>query len=145
MKEKNFQPAYSRNASVTSPAEKCSCGLLVSCMLDIGASQTIVSTDVARDAKLIVRPTMTELCNASNTVMHLLGESEVVLCKNKHSVTSTVLVASNLNNLALISWQDLQQLHVIPKSFLGVAAVACTFNELKTKTIAAFSSVFSDT
>ena len=108
-------------------------------------SQTIVSPDVARDAKLIVRPTLTELQNASNSVMHLVGESEVVLCNNKHSVFSTVLVASHLNHAALISWQDLQKLHVIPKTFLAVAAVACVNNEMKTKTIAAFSSVFSDT
>ena len=110
-------------------------------MPDTGASQTIVSADVARDAKLTVRPTLTELHNTSNTVMHLLGESEVVLCKNKHSVFSTVLVASHLNHVALISWQDLQKLHVIPKTFPAVAAV---YN-IKTKTIAAFSSVFSDT
>ena len=74
-------------------------------MPDTGASQTIVSADVARDAKLTVRPTLTELRNASNTGMHLLGKSEVVLCNNKHSVTSTVLVASHLNHAALISWQ----------------------------------------
>ena len=30
-------------------------------------------------------------------------------------------------------------------SFPAVAAVACSFSELKTKTLAAFSSVFSDT
>ena len=111
-------------------------------MLDTGASHTIVSAEVARDAKLTVRPTITELSNASNTVMHLLVESEVVLCNNKHSVISTVLVASNLNHAALISWQDLQKLHVIPQTFPGVAAVACEYNDIKTKTIAAFSSVF---
>ena len=60
-------------------------------MPDTGTSQTIVSADVARDAKLIVRPTMTELHNASNTVVHLLDELEVVLCNNKHSGISTVL------------------------------------------------------
>ena len=76
-------------------------------MPDTGTSQTIVSADVAMDARLSVRPTMTELHNTSNSVMHLLGESDVVLCNNKHSVLSTVLVASNLNHAALISWQDL--------------------------------------
>ena len=111
-------------------------------MPDTGASQTIVSADMARDAKLIVYPTMTELRNASNTVMHLFGESEVVLCKNKHSEVSTVLVTSNLNHAALISWQDLQQLHVIPKTFPAVATVTCKFNKLKTQTIAAFPVCF---
>ena len=72
-------------------------------MPNTGASQTIVSAEMARDAKLIVRPTMIELRNASNTVMHLLVESEVVLCNNKHSVIYTVRVDSNLNHAALVS------------------------------------------
>ena len=38
-------------------------------MPDTGTSQTIVSADVARDAILIVRPTLTEIRNASNEVM----------------------------------------------------------------------------
>ena len=111
-------------------------------MPDTGASPTIVSAVVARDAKLTVLPTMTELRNNSNTAMHLLGESEVVLCNNKHSVICTVLVASNLNHAALISRQDLQKLHVIPKTFPAVAAVACAYNVIKTKTIAAFFQCF---
>ena len=94
-------------------------------MPDTGASQTIVSADVARDARLIVCPTVTELRNVSNTVMHLpvLGESYVVLCNDRHSVVSTVLDASNLNHVALISWQDLQKLHVIPETFPAVVNV----------------------
>ena len=74
--------------------------------------------------------------------MHLLGKADAVLCNNKHSVSSTLLVASNINHGALISWQDLQKLHVIPKSFPAVAATACVFNDIKTKTIESFSSVF---
>ena len=113
-------------------------------MPDTGASQTIVSADIARDASLVMRPTLMELRNASNSVMHLLGEADATLCNNKHSVSSTVLVASNINHAALISWQDLQKLHVIPKSFPAVAATASVYNDIKTKTIEAFSSVFSD-
>ena len=79
-------------------------------MPDTGASQRIVSADVARDARLVVRPTLTELRNASNSVMHLLSEADMILCNNKQSVSSTVLVASNLNHAALVSWQDLQKL-----------------------------------
>ena len=75
---------------------------------------------------------MMELRNASNEVMRLLGESEGVMCD------STVLVASNLNHSALISWQDLQKLHVISVSFPAVAAVASSFQKLKTKTLSAF-------
>ena len=104
-------------------------------MPDTGASQTIVSSDVAGDAKLVVHPTLTELRNASN--------SKVILCNNKHSVSSTVLDASHFNHATLISWQDLQKLHIIPKTFPAVTAVACVYNNIKT--IAAFSSVFSDT
>ena len=60
-------------------------------------------------------------------------------------MSSTALVASNLNHVALISWQGLQKLHVIPKTFPAVAAAACVYNDIKTKTIAAFSCFFSDT
>ena len=77
--------------------------------------------------------------------MKLIGEFEVVLCNNKHSVTSTVPVASDLNHSALISWQDLQKLHVIPASFPAVAVVASSFQELKTKILSAFPSVVSNT
>ena len=106
--------------------------------------QSIVSADVARAANLCVRPTMTELRNASNGVMSLFGEADVVMCNDKHSTQSVVLVSSDLNHSALISWQDLQNLRVIPASFPAVAAVAHCSQDLKTKTLSAFSSVFSD-
>ena len=83
-------------------------------MPDTGASQTIVSAAVARDAKLLIRPTHTELRNASGTVMDLLGEADAVLCNDKHSASSTVLVARDINHSALISWMDLEKLCVIP-------------------------------
>ena len=67
-------------------------------MLDTGASQTIVSADVTRNARLLIRPTQTELRNASGTVMTLLGEADAILCNDKHSVTSTVLVATQINH-----------------------------------------------
>ena len=60
-------------------------------------------------------------------------------------MNSTVLVAANINHAALVLWQNLQKLHVIPKSFPAVAATASVYNDIKTKTIAAFSDVFSDT
>ena len=53
--------------------------------------------------------------------------------------------SQTINHAALVSWQDLQKLHVIPKSFPAVAAAVSVYNDIKTKTIAAFSDVFSDT
>ena len=114
-------------------------------MPDTGTSQTIVSAAVARDAKLLIRPTRTELRNASGSVMHLLGEADAVLCNDKHSATSTVLVAKHINHSALISWMDLQKLCVIPKTFPAVAAAVGVYNDITTKTIAAYPHVFSDT
>ena len=114
-------------------------------MPDTGASQTIVSADVARDNRLVIRPTLIELRNASGSVMTLLGEADATLCNDKHSVLSNVLIAAHINHAALVSWQDLQKLHVIPKSFPAVAAAVSVYNDIKTKTIAAFSEVFSDT
>ena len=114
-------------------------------MPDTGASQTIVSADVARDARLLIRPTQTELRNASGTIMSLLGEADAVLCNERHSATSTVLVATHISHSALVSLQDLQKLCVIPKSFPAVAAAVSAYNDMKTKTIAAYPQVFSDT
>ena len=68
-----------------------------------------------------------------------------MLCNDKHSVRTVVLVASDFNHTALIGWQDLQRLCVIPASFPAVAAVAQCFRDLKTKILSAFSAVFSDT
>ena len=113
-------------------------------MPDTGASQSIVSVAIARDANLSIQTTSTVLRSASNGVMHLVGKAQVIMCKNKHSAISTVLVASDLNHSALIGWQDLQKLHVIPASFPEVAAVARCFQSLKNKTLSVFSSVFSD-
>ena len=87
----------------------------------------------------------TKLRNASNGVKTLLGEADIVMCNEKHSTHSTVLVASDLNHSALISWQDLQKLRVIPACFPAIAAVASCFQDLATKTLSAFPSVFSDT
>ena len=114
----------------------------MNCMPDTGASQSIVSAATARDANLQIRPTLTKLCNASNGVMSLLGEADAVLCNERHSAKAVVLVSSDLNHSALIGWQDLQKLCVIPASF---PAVAQCFKDVKTKTLAAFPSVFSDT
>ena len=97
------------------------------------------------DANLCVRPTITELRNASIGVMTLLGEANVVLCNERHSVRTTVLVASELNHTALIGWQDLQKLRVIPASFPAIAAAASCYSSLKTKILSAFPDVFSDT
>ena len=58
---------------------------------------------------------------------------------------STVPIARDINHSALISWVDLQKLCVIPKSFPAVVAAAVTYNDIKTKTIATFPHVFSDT
>ena len=103
-------------------------------MPDTGTSQSIVSADVARDANLSITPTSTELRNASNSMMKLVGEARVVLCNDKHSAVTTVLVSPELNHNALIGWQDLKQLRVIPATFPAVAAAASCFNNLKTKT-----------
>ena len=105
-------------------------GLLVRCMPDTGASQSIGSADVTRDANLSITPTSTELRNASNSVMRLVGEERVVLCNDKPSAVTTVLVSPELNHNALIGWQDLQRLRVIPASFPAVAAVARCFTTL---------------
>ena len=77
--------------------------------------------------------------------MSLLVEADAVLCNEKHSAQTVVLVASDLNHSALIGWQDLQKLRVIPASFPAVAAVAQCFKDVKTKTLLAFPTVFSDT
>ena len=90
-------------------------------------------------------PTMTELRNASGDTMRLLGEAQVVMCNDKHSAQSTVLVTADLNHAALIGWQDLQKLRVIPALFPAVAAVAQCFKDIKTKTLNSFPHVFSDT
>ena len=78
-------------------------------------------------------------------MMRLLGEASVVMCNDKHSAQSTVLVTADLNHAALIGWQDLQKLRVIPASFPAVAAVAQCFKDIKTKTLNSFPHVFSDT
>ena len=54
-------------------------------MPDTGASQSIVSAVTARDANLMIVPTVTELRNASGDRMRLLGEASVVMCNDKHS------------------------------------------------------------
>ena len=82
-------------------------------MPDTGASQSIVSAVTAKDANLQISHTLTELRNASGGVMRLLGEAKVVLCNDRHSTHSTVLVVADLNHAALIGWQDLQKLCVI--------------------------------
>ena len=75
-------------------------------MPDTSASQSIVSADVARDANLSITPTSTELCNASHSVMRLVGEARIVMCNDKHSTVTTVLVSPELNHSALIGYQD---------------------------------------
>ena len=77
--------------------------------------------------------------------MRLFGEAKVVLCNDRHSTHFTVLVAADLNHSALIGWQDLQKLCVIPASFPAVAAVAQCFEDVKPKALSAFPNVFSDT
>ena len=76
--------------------------------------------------------------------MHLVGVAWVVLCNEKHSTVTTVLVSPELNHFALIGWQDLQRLHVIPVSFPAVAAVVSCFSSLRNKIFSAFPPVFSD-
>ena len=71
-------------------------------MPDTGVSQSIVSADTVRAANLSIRPTLTELGNTRNGVMNLLGEADVILCNDKLSSQTVVLVASDLNHLALI-------------------------------------------
>ena len=67
--------------------------------------------------------------------MRLLGEAKVVLCNDRHSTHSTVLVPADLNHASLIGWQDLQKLRVIPASFPAVAAAAQCFKDIKIKTL----------
>ena len=58
-------------------------------MPDTGASQSIVSAAIARDANLSIPHTSTELRNASNDVMHLVGKAQVLMCNDKHSAITT--------------------------------------------------------
>ena len=76
--------------------------------------------------------------------MRLVGKARVVLCNDKHSAVTTVLVSPELNHNALIGWQDVQRLRVISASFPAVVAVASCFTSLRTKTLSAFSQVFSE-
>ena len=82
-------------------------------MPNTGASQSIVSADIARDSNLSLTLTSTELRNASNSVMRLVGEARIVMCNDKHSAVTTVLVSPELNHSTLIGWQDLQRLRVV--------------------------------
>ena len=65
-------------------------------MPDTGASQSIVSAATARDANLVILPTVTELRNASGGLMRLLGEASVVMCNDKHSAHSTAVSYTHL-------------------------------------------------
>ena len=82
-------------------------------MPDTGASQSIVSAAIARDANLFIKPTFTELHNASNGVMTFLGKAETVLCNDKHSARTVVLVASDLNHSALIGYRLMDLLDLL--------------------------------
>ena len=82
---------------------QCGRGLLVSCMPDTGASQSVVSAEVAEAANLSIQPTNTELRNASDSVMSLMGEADAVMCNDKHSTQSVVLVSSDLGHSSLLS------------------------------------------
>ena len=73
-------------------------------MPDTGASQTIVSLNVAREAKLQVEPTNTVLRNASDMVMNLTGQSRVLLYNEKHSAETTVLISPDVNHTLLVGW-----------------------------------------
>ena len=53
-------------------------------------------------------------------------------------------MSPDLNYCALIGWQDLQCLCVIPASFPAVVAVASCFSTLRNKILSAFPAVFSD-
>ena len=70
--------------------------------------------------------------------MRLVGKARVVLCNDKHSAVSTVLVSPELNHNALIGWQDLQKLRFIPVSFPAVAVAASCFTSMRTKTLTHF-------
>ena len=101
-----------------------------------------MSAAVARDVNLSILLTSTELLNASNAVMHLIRMARAVLCSEKHSIISSVLVSPDLNYCALIGWQDLQRLRVIPASFPRVTDVASCFSTFRNKILSAFPSVF---
>ena len=67
-------------------------------MPDTGASQSVISADIAGDANLIIRPTYTELRDASNGVMNLLGEADAVMCNERHLTQSVGLVSADLGH-----------------------------------------------
>ena len=72
--------------------------LCVACQIPVGVNQSYQLLSPGT-------PTCTELRNASNSIMHLVGEARVVLFNDKHLTVTTVLVSPELNHCALIGWQ----------------------------------------
>ena len=71
-------------------------------MPDTGASQTIISLDIARIARLNIKDTNITLKNASDVQMSLSGQARDILSYEKHSVETSVLLSPEFSHHALI-------------------------------------------
>ena len=118
--------------------------MLVNCLPDTGCSQTILSAQLARQLCLSINNNNgVQLFTANGGIGNIEGTSPLIIRNNDISITSAVIVASNLSHSALISWHDMVALKIISPSFPArVAAISAI--DIKEQVFNQFPSVFCD-
>ena len=77
--------------------------------------------------------------------MSILGESDIILKTDSASTKTRALVSGEMKHTVLVSWHDLQKLKIIPEDFPAISATVRTgFDQVRSKIIADFPSVFSE-
>ena len=112
----------------------------MNCLPDTGCTQSVISADLATAIGAIVDTTaQVNLLTANGGNITVLGQAQLYMQLRDKTTTTFVIVAQNVSHSALISWHDLQQLGVIPKTFPQVNACSSAASDaLKAKTVSKF-------
>ena len=118
----------------------------MNCLPDTGCTQSVISADLATAIGATVDTTaQVNLLTANGGNITVLGQAQLYMQLRDKTTTTFVIVAQNVSHSALISWHDLQQLGVIPKTFPQVNACSSAASDaLKAKTVSKFMNVFRD-
>jgi len=102
---------------------------MASCLPDTGSTQTIISSVLAQQANLkVINNIKPVLFNASGGRMSVIGSSRVSLRNEKHTIVTTALVVDDVSQGMLVSWHNLKDLGVIPKTFPSCAQTSSDFS-----------------
>ncbi len=121
---------------------------MVSCCPDTGATQSVLSERIARQANLEFLQPRISMVGLTGHGVNVIAEADVILTYDGIRHRTSVLIADNIGDTMLVAWHDLQDLDIITRNFpariRSVTPSLTMLKQMASQLMGEFPSVFKD-